>query len=115
MSHAIKAITMTTAAAQYIETYLKKQQAKALRLTVKKSGCSGLSYETLTVSEFNEDDEIFAEDNAVIVVAKADLIYYAGTVVDYVQEGLNKKLVFNNPLAENVCGCGQSFQVKQNS
>ncbi|MBX9704638.1 MAG: iron-sulfur cluster assembly accessory protein [Gammaproteobacteria bacterium] len=108
-----KAITMTPSAVEHIEHYLKKHDAKAMRLTVKKSGCSGLKYDIVAVNEIHADDKVFTENNAVVVISSSDLLYYAGTELDYIQEGLNKKLIFNNPLAQNVCGCGESFNLKQ--
>lgn len=106
------AITMTDSAIAHIETYLKKHDAKAMRLTVKKSGCSGFKYKIVAVNEINDNDKTFQQGEAIVVISKDDLLYYAGTELDLVQEGLNKKLVFNNPLAENVCGCGESFNLK---
>jgi len=114
MSNEIKNVllTMTPAAVEHIESYLAKNRAKAMRLTVKASGCSGYKYDIVAVNEINADDKEFTKGNAVVVISKADLLYYAGTELDYIQEGLNKKLVFNNPLAQNVCGCGESFNLK---
>ncbi len=112
MSNA-KVITLTAAAVKHVEDYLHRHQAKAMRLTVKKSGCSGFKYDIVAINKINEDDQTFQQQAAVVVISKADLLYYAGTELDYVQEGINKKLVFNNPLAQNVCGCGESFNLKQ--
>jgi Fe-S cluster assembly iron-binding protein IscA len=34
-----------------------------------------------------------------------------GTEVDYATEGLNSTIKFNNPNAQDLCGCGESFSV----
>ena len=102
---------MTEPAKVYIASYLKKHQAKAMRLTVKKSGCSGFKYDIVATDVMNENDRVFQENDAVVVISSDDLLYYAGTEIDYIQDGLNKKMVFNNPLAQNVCGCGESFNL----
>lgn len=106
-------LTMTSAAEKHIEHYLQKHDAIAMRLTVKKSGCSGFKYDIVAVNEIGDDDKVFEQNQAKVVISKKDLLYYAGTELDYIQEGLNKKLVFNNPRAQNVCGCGESFNIAQ--
>ena len=37
------------------------------------------------------------------------LPYLQGTTVDLVQEGLARRLRFDNPNARQSCGCGESF------
>jgi iron-sulfur cluster assembly accessory protein len=106
-------LTMTPAAQKHIEQYLQKHTALAMRLTVKKSGCSGFKYDIVAVQAITDDDQVFEENQAKVVISKKDLLYYAGTELDYIQDGLNKKLVFKNPRAQNVCGCGESFNIKQ--
>ncbi len=105
-------LTMTPDAIRHIEHYLIKHNAKAMRLTVKESGCSGYKYDIVAVNDIDSEDTTFVNNHAVVVISKKDLLYYAGTEIDYVQEGINKKLVFNNPRAQNVCGCGESFNLK---
>jgi iron-sulfur cluster assembly protein len=34
--------------------------------------------------------------------------YLAGTEMDFVREGLNEGFRFNNPNAQDACGCGES-------
>jgi len=36
-----------------------------------------------------------------------------GTELDYVQNGLNSELIFNNPNISAQCGCGESFSIDQ--
>lgn len=109
MSDAIK---ITEAAAQHITNFLKKHNTKFMRLSTDEKGCSGLKRNITAVNEIDDNDEKFEKDGAIVIVSKKDLLYYAGTELDYVKEGLNGKLVFNNPLWQNVCGCGESFNLK---
>ena len=37
--------------------------------------------------------------------------YLKGSLIDYVDEGLNKGIKFINPNAKAVCGCGESFTI----
>jgi iron-sulfur cluster assembly accessory protein len=44
-----------------------------------------------------------------IAVDSASLPRVQGTTVDLVQEGLARRLRFDNPNARRSCGCGESF------
>jgi iron-sulfur cluster assembly protein len=44
-----------------------------------------------------------------IAVDPASLPRVQGTTVDLVQEGLARRLRFDNPNARQSCGCGESF------
>ncbi|MGA6580153.1 iron-sulfur cluster biosynthesis family protein, partial [Providencia sp. NPDC089923] len=53
----------------------------------------------------------FELDGARLYVPKEAMPFIDGTVVDFVQEGLNQIFKFNNPKAQHACGCGESFGV----
>jgi len=44
-----------------------------------------------------------------LVVDAASLPFVQGTTVRLVQEGLARRLRFDNPNARQSCGCGESF------
>jgi hypothetical protein len=44
-------------------------------------------------------------------VILAHMPYLQGTTLDVVQEGLTRRVRFDNPNARQSCGCGQSFGV----
>ena len=107
-------IHLTAAAAQHIQTYLAQHpQALGFRLGVKDAGCNSKKYVTDYVETANNNDKIFIDKNIKIFVAAADLLYLAGTEIDYVKTGVNKILKFNNPNTTSECGCGESFNIKQ--
>jgi len=95
---------------------LKKEEGQpetaALRVEVKKGGCSGLSYKMDFNSNQPQDgDQIFESNGQKIVVDGQSLLYLIGMTLDY-SGGLNGKgFVFNNPNATKNCGCGSSFNV----
>jgi iron-sulfur cluster assembly protein len=79
-----------------------------LRVGVKGGGCSGLSY-VLGFDEKREDDEEFNFNGLRIFMNKAHGMYLMGMEIDY-HDGLdNRGFVFNNPNANETCGCGSSF------
>ena len=55
-------ITLTESAADRVKTFLEKRgKGIGLRLGIKTSGCSGLSYMLEFVDTLNEDDQVFEQ------------------------------------------------------
>jgi iron-sulfur cluster assembly protein len=81
-----------------------------LRLGIKGGGCSGLSY-VLDFTEFREGDTVVHVEDVMVYLDRKSTIYLAGTTLDH-QGGLKGKgFVFQNPMATNTCGCGESFSL----
>ena len=105
-------ITMTETAANRVRTFLENRgKGEGLRLAVKPSGCSGMSYVLEFTDEIQDVDEVFESYGVKVVVDKKSLIYLDGTELDYTKEGLNEGFKFNNPNIKGECGCGESFNV----
>jgi iron-sulfur cluster assembly protein len=106
-------ITFSDAAVCHIESYLAKHnKSLGIRLSVKKTGCSGLSYVVDYVEASVADDIVLPLANDKLVyIDKGSFPYLKGMHVDYVRQGLNYKFVFNNPNQTGQCGCGESFTV----
>ena len=82
-----------------------------IRVGVDGGGCSGLSYKLEFDNQIKEGDQVFEDKGIKIAVDKKSFLYLIGTELDYTG-GLNGKgFVFNNPNANNTCGCGESFSV----
>ncbi|CAM5223711.1 iron-sulfur cluster assembly protein IscA [Alishewanella longhuensis] len=106
------AISMTTAAAERVRSFLQNRgKGVGLRVGVKTTGCSGLAYVLEFVDELNDDDQIFEEHGLKLIVDGKSLVYIDGTQLDFVKEGLNEGFQFNNPNVNGECGCGESFTV----
>ncbi|MBV2182602.1 iron-sulfur cluster assembly protein IscA [Castellaniella sp. MT123] len=106
------AITLTQAAAEHIQRHLEKRgKGLGLRLGVKPSGCSGMSYLLEYVDDQGLDDTIFDQFGARLYVDSGSLPYLQGTELDYAREGLNEGFRFRNPNEKAACGCGESFTV----
>lgn len=105
-------LTLTQAAAERIRQQLEQRgHGLGLRVGVRKSGCSGYMYTMDYADEIGEDDEVFEEHGAKVVVANKFMPMLSGTTVDFRSEGLNRMFRFDNPRAKNACGCGESFMV----
>jgi len=107
------AIIVTAAAEAHLVDYLKKQiGTQGVRLSVKKTGCSGYAYVVDYVTAPEADDLVFPLTHAYqLFVDKKSYPFLKGISIDYVRQGLNAKLVFKNPNQTGECGCGESFTI----
>lgn len=104
------AITMTDKAAARIKKVVASDTngGVALRVGLKKVGCSGMAYTYDIVHEINQGDQVFEHDGARLVVDPATFVYLIGSQLDYVREGLKESFKFQNPNEKAACGCGES-------
>ena len=106
------AITMTESAQLHLErSILAREKGLGVRLAVKTTGCSGLSYLLEFVDDALEEDRVFETGSVKIFVDPKSLVFLDGTELDYVKEDLNEGFEFKNPNVKNECGCGESFHV----
>jgi iron-sulfur cluster assembly protein len=110
------AIRITEAAKNRILSYMATQgDCHVVRFSVKKTGCSGLSYVVDYVQEPLEQDIVLPlTQDVLICIDKKSYPYLKGLQVDYVKQGLNHKFVYENPNQTGQCGCGESFTVDKN-
>ncbi len=110
------ALTLTEQAAKQIRKQLAKRgKGLALRIGVKKVGCSGFAYTFDYADELRQGDQIFAFHDANVVVDANSLTFLDGSRVDFVREGLNDSFRLDNPNVDNTCGCGESFSLKESA
>lgn len=102
---------ITPAAIRHLRTQLAKENARALLLSVKPSGCSGYMYVMDFAREQPAGARVFRFEDVEVWVDGGSLGIINGTEVDYVTEGLNSAFRFNNPNVTGACGCGESFTV----
>jgi len=106
-------ITMSETAAAYFKKELEKDNTKtSIRFGVKDSGCNAKKYVVQLAETKLDNDVVFHAHDLEILVNKHDLLYLAGTEIDYVREGINKIIKYNNPNVTTACGCGESFDIK---
>ena len=103
-------VSVTARAAKYLAGQLAKNPgAVAVRLAVKRDGCSGFGYGVDLANAIDADDAVFESGGVRIAVDPLSLPYLQGATVDLVKEGLARRLRFENPNARQSCGCGESF------
>ena len=106
-------IEVTEAALRHFRQQVQSANARGIRISVKESGCTGFMYVVDLVQEpLSGDLQLGQSDDPAMFVDPAALKILSGTRVDYVREGINSLLKFENPNAKNYCGCGESFDLK---
>ncbi|MCK9469015.1 MAG: iron-sulfur cluster assembly accessory protein [Porticoccaceae bacterium] len=109
-SDAKPAVTVTPAAVGHLLKQLAPKGLSGVRIHLEKSGCTGFKYEIDEVAGPEEGDVAVELDSGLtLCVPASDLPQLNGMELDYVQEGLNRRLVINNPNVRDACGCGESF------
>jgi len=103
-------VRLSEAAARHVARSLERRgKGLGLRVGVKASGCSGLSYQLEFADERKADDVEFESNGVRVLIDSKSLPYLDGIELDFVREGLNEGFRFNNPNVKATCGCGESF------
>ena len=109
------AITLTDNAASKIRELLSDQENasdQALRVAVRGGGCSGFQY-ALAFDKKRDDDHVFEHNGVAVIVDKVSMQFVFGSQVDFVDGLQGAGFAVNNPNVVAACGCGSSFQVKE--
>jgi len=112
-----EAITLTEKAAAKVGDLLGGQgdsADQALRVAVQGGGCSGFQY-ALAFDQAKDDDHVFEVGDVSVVVDKVSMQFVFGSEVDYVEGLQGAGFQVNNPNVVAACGCGSSFQVKEDA
>ncbi|MDH7943476.1 iron-sulfur cluster assembly accessory protein [Pseudohongiella sp. SYSU M77423] len=106
-------VSVTPAAVAHFRRQLQKDtNARAVRLSVKESGCTGFMYVVDLVQEGQAEDlHQQLEDGLELLIDSGSLGVVKGTKIDLVTEGVNRQLRFQNPNVVDQCGCGESFSI----
>ena len=108
------AIQLTESAARQIQTQLAKRGSGiGLRIGVKKVGCSGFAYTYDYADAIGAADSAFESFGAKVVVDAESLGFLQGSTLDFVKEGFKQVFKVDNPNVDAMCGCGESFSVKE--
>ncbi|OIO61047.1 MAG: iron-sulfur cluster assembly protein IscA [Alphaproteobacteria bacterium CG_4_10_14_0_2_um_filter_63_37] len=108
------AITMTETAAARAQKMIDgrgKPTTQGIRVGIKTSGCSGLSYVLEYVDDPQEGDAVFESFGVKVFVDPKSLLYIDGTEIDMEVGIMKSGFVFKNPNEKGACGCGESFAV----
>ena len=103
-------VTLTENAAKHVEKMLQQRgNGIGLRLSTRKSGCSGYAYEVDYADEVVEGDLVYDSHGVKVIVNEEHLAHLDGLEIDFVKQNvLNQGFEFNNPNVKDMCGCGES-------
>jgi iron-sulfur cluster assembly protein len=111
------AVQLTDKAAGKIKELIGSNEdasEQALRVAVRGGGCSGFQY-ALALDQPKSDDHVFEHQGVAVVVDKVSMQFVFGSEVDYVDGLQGAGFVVNNPNVVAACGCGSSFQVREDA
>jgi iron-sulfur cluster assembly protein len=112
-----EAVQLTDQAAGKIKDLLATNgnaDEQALRVAVRGGGCSGFQY-ALALDHPKDEDHVFEHQGVAVVVDKVSMQFVFGSEVDYVDGLQGAGFVVNNPNVVAACGCGSSFQVREDA
>jgi len=110
------AIKITDVAAGKLTELLAGQEEtdQVLRVAVRGGGWSGFQY-ALALDKRKDDDLVFEHNGVSVVVDKVSMQFVLGSEVDYVEGLQGAGFAVNNPNVVAACGCGSSFQVREDA
>ncbi|MCP3679469.1 MAG: iron-sulfur cluster assembly accessory protein [Gammaproteobacteria bacterium] len=115
--------TQQAGAAEFVLTEIAAEKIAAkitergkgigIRITIGRTGCSGLAYELEFVDEKGVNDHCFSVAGTAlqVYIDEKAWVYVKGSTLDYVKRGINEGFEFINPNEKGRCGCGESFIV----
>jgi iron-sulfur cluster assembly protein len=112
-----EAITLTDKPTEKVHELLSAQEDasdQALRVAVRGGGCSGFQY-SLAFDKPREDDHVFEHNGVSVIVDKTSMQFVFGSEVDFVDGLQGAGFAVNNPNVVAACGCGSSFQVREDA
>ena len=108
-------ITVSERAARRIGDILKGEPSGTmLRVSVEGGGCSGFQY-ALALDAVKDDDNVFEHNGVAVAVDQVSMQFVFGSQVDYGDGLQGAGFTVNNPNVVAACGCGSSFQVREDA
>jgi len=104
-------ILSKSAQAHLLKQLANKSNALGVKLSLKKTGCSGLSYAFDFIETEDSTDRKLLFGELKVYIDNKSYPYLKGLQIDFVKEGLNNKYLYKNPNQTGECGCGESFTI----
>ncbi|GAA4528039.1 iron-sulfur cluster insertion protein ErpA [Brachybacterium paraconglomeratum] len=104
-------VTLTSGAAQKVNTLLEQEGRDDLRLriAVQPGGCSGLIYQLYFDERLMDNDQVVDFDGVEVIIDKMSSPYLTGAVIDFADTIEKQGFTIDNPNAGSSCACGDSF------
>jgi iron-sulfur cluster assembly accessory protein len=104
-------LTLTDSAVKHLQELLREKgtSGNALRISVERGGCAGMSYE-MKLDDPDARDYSEERDGVKVIVDPASMEYLSGSTIDYSDDLAGAGFRIQNPKATRSCGCGTSFE-----
>src|ERR1700761_9432190 len=108
-----KPVKLTEAAATRLAAIMENGEGKyqGVRVGVTNGGCAGMSYTMEYADAAKPFEEVMEDKGVTVFIDPKAILFLIGTELDFVQEKLGARFVFNNPNQTSACGCGESVQI----
>lgn len=90
-------MTLTPSAVKHLRMLLDQPEPKLIKVGVRNRGCSGLAYHLEYVEKPGMFDEEVDQDGVKVLIDSKALFSIIGSEMDWVEDKLNQRFVFNNP------------------
>lgn len=105
-------ISVTHIARKQLLNIMNINKSKYILFNVEGGGCNGLKYNLQPFSgEPKKRDEMVVLDDLKINICGKSLLYLLGTNIDWKEDYMGNRFVFENPNASSKCGCGTTFSI----
>ena len=107
-------ITVSDNAVKQIKKIISNADHKVegVIVDVDKSGCSGYAYKLDYAKNTDPSKyEVIEKDGIKIFIEPKATMFLIGSEMDYMNDKLSSRFVFNNPNEKSSCGCGESFSI----
>ena len=108
-----KPVKLTAGAAARLHDIMAKAEGQysGVRVGVTNGGRAGMSYTMEYAADAKPFEEVMEDQGGKIFIDPKAILFLIGTELDFVQEKLGARFVFNNPNQTSACGCGESVSI----
>ncbi len=109
-------VTITEKAADKIRTLMAEEpdgSVGVLRVAIEGGGCSGFQYALGFDRGPQDGDNEISMHGVTVVIDPFSAPYLRGSEIDFVDALMGAGFAINNPNVQAACGCGSSFQAKE--
>ena len=106
-------LTLSDKAADHVRALVEKggDGVIGIRVSVKTAGCSGMKYQVEYAHDKKPFEDAIVDKGVTVMVDPAAVMFIIGSEMDWSEDKFSSGFVFNNPLANTSCSCGESFSL----
>lgn len=107
-----KIISVTCSALKQLKQIAENNNSIGILFSIKSGGCNGFEYNFEPINTFSNSN-IVVEDDLKIEVCERSIFHLLGTKIDWDEDIMGRRFIFDNPMAQASCGCGTSFSMRE--